>query len=157
MNSDIVRITKRKCENMAEKNNKKSWPRPTVIPLPDETYGCKNTSIDLLEEPWQMNLTPEKEFWKKETNFSKWESIKLPMQVEAPKGEYAFTREITIPEDWKDSRIIIRFDGVNCYGRIFVDGQYVMDHYGGFVSWDCDITKYTAPGCVRGVRTLSWT
>ena len=148
MNSDIVRITKRKCENMAEKNNKKSWPRPTVIPLPDETYGCKNTSIDLLEEPWQMNLTPEKEFWKKETNFSKWESIKLPMQVEAPKGEYAFTREITIPEDWKDSRIIIRFDGVNCYGRIFVDGQYVMDHYGGFVSWDCDITKYTAPGCV---------
>ena len=133
---------------MHENVKKKEWPRPSVIPLPDETYGCADIGIDLLKEPWQMNLTPETEFWKKEIKQSDWKEITLPMQVDAPKGEYAFTRELVIPKEWNDSRIFIRFDGVNCYGRVFVDGQYVMDHYGGFVSWDCDITKYTEPGRV---------
>ena len=51
---------------MHENVKKKEWPRPSVIPLPDETYGCADIDIDLLKEPWQMNLTPEPEFWKTE-------------------------------------------------------------------------------------------
>ena len=126
--------------------NKRIWPRPVVIPLPDETMGSGDVSINLLEEDWSMNLYPPQEFWKKDMDLSGWEKIGLPMQVDAPDREYAFAKDIHIPDDWKDSRIMIRFDGVNCYGRVFVDGQYVMDHYGGFVSWDCDITDYTAAG-----------
>ena len=34
--------------------NKRIWPRPVVIPLPDETMGSGDVSINLLEEDWSM-------------------------------------------------------------------------------------------------------
>ena len=64
--------------------NKRIWPRPVVIPLPDETMGSGDVSINLLEEDWSMNLYPPQEFWKKDMDLSGWEKIGLPMQVDAP-------------------------------------------------------------------------
>ena len=122
------------------------WPRPTVIPIPDETYGTGDIYRNLLVENWRMNLDPDADFFEKDADLSGWTEKELPDQVTAHGHEYAFARDIEIPADWSDSRILIRFDGVNCYARVFLDGQYIMDHYGGFVSWDCELTDHVTPG-----------
>ncbi len=38
------------------------------------------------------------------------------------------------------------FDGVYSYARVWINGNYVRDHSGGFTRWECDITQYATPG-----------
>lgn len=61
-------------------------------------------------------------------------------------NEYYYQREITIPEDFAGKRVLIRFDGVYSNARVWINGEYIRTHVGGFTTWDCDITKYAPPG-----------
>ena len=61
-------------------------------------------------------------------------------------NEYYYQREITIPEEFAGNRILVRFDGVYCNARVWIDGKYIRTHVGGFTTWDCDITEYAEPG-----------
>lgn len=45
------------------------------------------------------------------------------MQRTPSEREYAYAFELEIPEAWKGNRIFLRFDGVNCRTRVFVDGR----------------------------------
>ena len=61
-------------------------------------------------------------------------------------NEYYYQRELTIPEDYAGCRILLRFDGVYSNTRVWVDGEFVRLHEGGFTSWDCDLTEFVSPG-----------
>ena len=61
-------------------------------------------------------------------------------------NEYYYQREITVPEDFKGNRVLVRFDGVYSNARVWINGKYIRTHVGGFTTWDCDITEYAAPG-----------
>ena len=104
--------------------NKRIWPRPVVIPLPDETMGSGDVSINLLEEDWSMNLYPPQEFWKKDMDLSGWEKIGLPMQVDAPDREYAFAKDIHIPDSHKAERKERRFGAFPAHKGF---GRFVED------------------------------
>ena len=60
--------------------------------------------------------------------------------------EYYYQREITIPADYGDNRILIRFDAVYTNTRVWINGNYVRTHKGGFTTWDCDVTSFVKPG-----------
>jgi hypothetical protein len=60
--------------------------------------------------------------------------------------EYVLRRSFEVPRDYAGKAIFLRFDGVYSYGRVWINGQYVRDHYGGFTSWDCEITQHVRPG-----------
>jgi beta-galactosidase/beta-glucuronidase len=64
----------------------------------------------------------------------------------APNSEYLCWRRISIPRDFVDQRIFLRFDGVYSYARVWINSVYVRDHCGGFTSWDCEITEYVKAG-----------
>jgi hypothetical protein len=101
--------------------------------------------VSLNGDGWKLNLSPPSNFYDPGTAFSGWEDITIPSQVDAGEDEYAYAYGLKIPSEWKDHRIFLRFDGVNCYTRLFVDGVFLRDHYGGFVSWDCEITGRVIP------------
>lgn len=122
------------------------WPRPQVIPLPDAVYGEEAPRVCLNGGGWRVNLNPDPNFFATTADLSGWEETTVPLQLPTPEHEYAYVRDVAIPADWKGRRALIRFDGVNCLCRVFVDGKFVRDHYGGFVSWDCDITDFVTPG-----------
>lgn len=42
--------------------------------------------------------------------------------------------------------ILLRFDGVYSYARLWVNGKYIREHRGGFTRWDSDITHAVLPG-----------
>lgn len=125
--------------------NDRIWPRPQLNPLPQRTGGTDWPRI-CISGPWKINMEPCENFAAPDLDISAWDDVNVPVQIDGGKGEYAYARDITIPAEWQGDRIFLRFDGANCYARVFVDGVYVCDHYGGFVSWDCEITDFLAAG-----------
>lgn len=81
-----------------------------------------------------------------------WQNIKVPGEPLMQgfdiltNNEYYYRRQITVPEDFAGNKIIVRFDGVYCNARVWINGTYIKTHVGGFTTWDCDITEYAAPG-----------
>ncbi len=63
-----------------------------------------------------------------------------------PDREYPCRRRIRIPADFENQRTFVRFDGVYGYARVWINGVYVRDHFGGFTSWDCEITDHVKAG-----------
>lgn len=62
-------------------------------------------------------------------------------------GDTAFyTKTFTVPDDWRQSRVLLRFDGVSTHAVVKVNGQTVAEHEGGFVPFDADITAALKPG-----------
>lgn len=56
-------------------------------------------------------------------------------------GETAlYSREITIPADWKGKRIKIRFDGISSHAVVKLNGVKLGEHEGSFVPFEVDVT-----------------
>ena len=53
---------------------------------------------------------------------------------------------VQIPAEATGKTVLLRFDGVYSYARVWVNGKFVREHHGGFTSWDCDITGHVTPG-----------
>lgn len=122
------------------------WPRPRLNPLPQQTGNLTVSQLSLNGADWKLNLEPDEYFYDPASDYSSWQDINVPMEIEAGEHEYAYSRILHIPADWQQQRIFVRFDGANCYARVFVNGVFIRDHYGGFVSWDCEITDHIVPG-----------
>ena len=57
-----------------------------------------------------------------------------------------YKKQFVLPADYKGQRTILRFDGVYSYARLWVNGTYVREHFGGFSRWEADITSLVKPG-----------
>jgi hypothetical protein len=101
---------------------------------------------------WKFNLDPQEEFWKTSVVFQDWEDILVPgecqMQGLAIKHDrpFVYKRAIRIPEDYRDKEVRLVFYGVYSYARLWVNGQFVREHSGGFTRWECDISDHVTPG-----------
>ncbi len=122
------------------------WPRPQLNPLPLTASGLENPRVSLNGGGWKLQPTPPADFFDPATDISGWEDTDVPRQVEGGPAEYAYARTLDIPAQWEGCRVFLRFDGANCLARVFVDGTLAGEHYGGFVSWDCEITPYVQAG-----------
>ncbi len=60
--------------------------------------------------------------------------------------ESAYRTTITPPEDWTGLRVLLRFEGVYDYARVWINDRFVRDHIGGFTRWDADVTDLVTPG-----------
>jgi beta-galactosidase len=113
--------------------------------------GVKEPVISL-NGAWKFTTTPPPEFWRNEVSPDSWPAIEVPgeclMQGFKIQHDvaYPYKRKIDIPADFTGQRMLLRFDGVYSYARVWVNGRPVRDHHGGFTSWDCDITDFVSPG-----------
>jgi len=127
------------------------WPRPTVVPLPDSVAGVSRPVISL-NGTWKFTLTPPSGFWQNSVDPSAWSDIQVPGEP-AMQGfaimqntEYPYKKTAAIPADFAGKKIFLRFDGVYSQARVWVNGTFMRSHYGGFTSWNCDITPLVTPG-----------
>ncbi|GAA3569205.1 glycoside hydrolase family 2 protein [Snuella lapsa] len=57
-------------------------------------------------------------------------------------GETAYyTKHIEIPEDWKNKKIFVRFDGVSSHAIVKLNGKKITEHEGSFAPFEANITK----------------
>ncbi len=121
------------------------------IPVPKEVSGVSNPKVSLNGQ-WKFSLEPPINFWEKGINLSSWDAIMVPGEIRTQgfaiehDREVAYRKDIEIPEDFKGKSILLRFDGVYNYARVWVNGNFVKEHYGGFTTWYCDITKWVKAG-----------
>ncbi len=108
--------------------------------------------VILLNGTWKFSMDPPESFWDKDVDFAYWPDIQVPgecqMQGFAIKHDqpYVYKRELSIPEDFAGNDIFLAFYGVYSYARVWVNGEFVREHYGGFTKWNCDITDHVKPG-----------
>jgi len=122
-----------------------------LLPL---CLGCKNpkTSQILLNGTWKLSLNAPQGFESNDVNTEEWHDIQVPgecqMQGFAIKHDkpFVYKKEFVVPAHFKNQDIILCFDGVYSYARVWVNGAYVRDHTGGFTPWECDITSFVKPG-----------
>ena len=57
-----------------------------------------------------------------------------------------YRRDIEIPEEHKGKRVIVHFGAVDHISTVYVNGNKVGTHMGGFVGFEFDITDYLADG-----------
>ncbi|MGA2075622.1 MAG: glycoside hydrolase family 2 TIM barrel-domain containing protein [Terriglobia bacterium] len=128
-----------------------AWPRPTIVPLPSGVPGVSQPLIDLAGT-WKLTTSPASEFWTNAVDPSGWTDITVPGELTAQgipfarDNEFAYKRSVEIPTEAMGRKIVLRFDGVYSYARVWVNGKFVREHHGGFTAWDCDITDKVTPG-----------
>ena len=61
-------------------------------------------------------------------------------------GNVWYQREVFIPKGWAGQRIVLRFDAVTHYGKVWVNNQEVMEHQGGYTPFEQDISSLIKPG-----------
>ncbi|MBB6501958.1 glycoside hydrolase family 2 protein [Pedobacter cryoconitis] len=112
-----------------------------LSPQPSVT-GSVKTPVILLDGIWSFSIKGETQ--KKD--------IKVPGEWEmqgfkVAEGETAvYSREISIPDDWKGQKIKIRFDGISSHAVVRLNGAKVMEHEGSFVPFEGDMTALVKPG-----------
>lgn len=118
-----------------------------VIPL--QTTDVTKAKVSL-NGVWEINMSPENEVWK--NNSGNWQKIQVPgepamqgFKVENDK-EFFYRTTVPIPASAKNKTTMIRFNGVYSYARVFVNGHFVREHFGGFTAWDADISSFVEPG-----------
>jgi beta-galactosidase len=117
----------------------------------DEVGGVESPVVNL-NGTWKFTLAPPEEFWSEEVDPAGWADIEVPGECLMQGFEirhnvgYVYKKEIDVPADFSGRRIILRFDGVYSYARVWVNGLFVRDHHGGFTCWDCDITEFVEAG-----------
>ncbi|MEN8224839.1 MAG: sugar-binding domain-containing protein, partial [Bacteroidota bacterium] len=117
----------------------------------DFVKGVSDPLIDL-NGIWKVNIRPGEKFWELEDLNDEWKDILVPgecmMQGFPIKHDipFVYKKKIPIPGDFNEKTVILQFDGVYSYARVWINGNYVTDHSGGFTRWDCDITSFVKPG-----------
>lgn len=127
------------------------WTRPVIVPLPHSVRGVK-TPVVSLNGTWKFTLEPPADFWRGSVDPSGWSDVTVPgepwmqgYKIERDR-EYPYKKQIAIPADFAGQRVLLRFDGVYSVGRVWVNGTFAGEHYGGFTSWNLDITDLVEPG-----------
>ncbi len=113
--------------------------------------GVKNPEI-LLNGTWKFSMQPPDKFWENNIDFSGWPEIQVPgecqMQGFAIQHDqpYVYKTVFTVPEDFEGKHIQLDFYGVYSYARVWVNGIFIREHFGGFTKWSCNLTDQVAPG-----------
>ena len=69
------------------------------------------------------------------------ESALSGLQMEIEPGSYLFyRRKVTLPETWKDGRVLLHIGAADQVADVFVNGRPMGIHHGGYTSFSLDIT-----------------
>ncbi|CAE6914755.1 beta-galactosidase subunit alpha [Vibrio sp. B1FLJ16] len=124
------------------------------ILVPDKFYSQKMEDWGLITVPnmWQMEGHGDLQYTD--------EGFPFPIDVpfvpsDNPTG--AYQRTFTLGQQWDDKQTIIKFDGVETYFEVYVNGSYVGFSKGSRLTAEFDISQYVQQGeNLLCVRVMQW-
>lgn len=108
-----------------------------------------------INRDWQFTFSEqEDDFSKEATAKGNWERIGLPHSFSIPyfrsesfyEGYGWYQKTLEIDENWIDKSISLEFDGVFQVADIFLNGDKVGEHRGGYTGFTIDISKVAKSG-----------
>ncbi len=76
-----------------------------------------------------------------------WNQDALAGDTKYFRGLGNYKKNLQVPEDWKGSRLYLRFKGAANIANVFINGKHLSEHRGGYTAFNVDITdavKYGA-------------
>ncbi|WP_019613913.1 beta-galactosidase subunit alpha [Psychromonas ossibalaenae] len=122
--------------------------------VPDEFYSQYMNTWGSITVPnmWQMEGHGDLQYTD--------EGFPFPIDVpfvpsDNPTG--AYQRIFTLGETWNDKQTIIKFDGVETYFEVYINGHYVGFSKGSRLTAEFDISEYAQQGeNLLSVRVMQW-
>lgn len=114
---------------------------PHLIPKPE---SCENIrgNVQCLDGIW--------EFCHKD-DIESWHEIEVPSHIgdnldesRGFCGKYSYRKKVSMLPAWKNCNKILKFEGINGHAKLYVDGEYLTEHWNGFLTWNVDITEICA-------------
>ncbi|HIE51027.1 MAG TPA: hypothetical protein EYP85_04650 [Armatimonadetes bacterium] len=106
---------------------------------------------------WAFDFDPkdvgEKEEWFRAHAFTR--TIVVPYPWEAPlsgiadaeyQGAAWYQREFTVPAEWARQRVVLKFGAVDWEAKVWVNGEFVGEHVGGYSPFEFDLPDRVTPG-----------
>ena len=91
-----------------------------------------------------------------QTSFSDqgWEQVNLPHSFSLPyfmwksvyNGYGWYRKTIEMPAEWKGKQVSVEFEGIFIQSEVFLNGQRVGEHTGGYTGFCYDLTPFLKPG-----------
>ncbi|WP_078412573.1 beta-glucuronidase [Priestia abyssalis] len=100
--------------------------------LHDDQGDCNEVPLKKLEDTILMSVP------------ASYNDLSENPKVKNHVGKVWYEREFYIPEHWNGKRIVLRFGSVTHYGKVWINGQYVMEHAGGYTPFEEDISPYVS-------------
>jgi len=124
------------------------------ILVPEEFYSQKMEQWGQITVPnmWQMEGHGDLQYTDEGFPFP----IDVPfVPTDNPTG--AYQRTFTLGENWNDKQTIIKFDGVETYFEVYVNGEYVGFSKGSRLTAEFDISKFVQQGDnLLSIRVMQW-
>jgi beta-glucuronidase len=133
---------------------------PTASQAPDETASpiaaTPPASLPLSGE-WRFSIDQdelgEQQGWAKPSyDDSAWATVTVPhtWNVMPDHSDYEglawYRRAFTIPAESKDAHLRLRFEAVFYLARVWLNGQYLGTHEGGYTPFEFDVSTVAKPG-----------
>lgn len=64
-------------------------------------------------------------------------------------GNIWYEKEFTVPHFIKDNRLVLRFGSVTHSAEVYLDGEFITEHKGGFTPFEADVSEYIKEGVNR--------
>jgi Beta-galactosidase/beta-glucuronidase len=85
-----------------------------------------------------------------QNNIGEWEKTSIPHTWNADaythKGYYKgigwYRKQVTIPQSWNNKQLFLKFEAASKSAEIFINGEFVGEHKGGYTAFTFDITPY---------------
>ncbi len=105
---------------------------------------------------WQYTPEFRTEFLDMTYDEKHWETVAIPhTNKEVPYNyfdeksyqfESCYKKRITLPEKKKNKRWILHFDGVMVWAKVYLNGEFIGEHKGGYTPFSFDITEKACYG-----------
>ncbi len=122
--------------------------------VPDEFYSQTMNDWGHITVPnmWQMEGHGDLQYTDEGFPFP----IDVPfVPTDNPTG--AYQRTFTLGPQWDNQQTIIKFDGVETYFEVYVNGEYVGFSKGSRLTAEFDISKFAQQGeNLLSVRVMQW-
>lgn len=129
-------------------------PVPTTVVSP--LVVIPRTSLPLLED-WRFaidkNKVGEQQGWANPVyDDSAWTTVTVPhtWNVMSDYADYSglawYRRAFTLPAESKAAHLRLRFEGVFYLARVWLNGQYLGEHEGGYTPFEFDVSDSVKPG-----------
>ncbi|MBQ9693033.1 MAG: glycoside hydrolase family 2 [Clostridia bacterium] len=107
-------------------------------------HALKRDSYICLNGKWSFKVLGKKGKIKKETEIL----VPFPPQSRISGADYVtdisdvlvYERDFTVPQDFKKDRVLLHFGAVDQIAQVFVNGEKVGEHAGGYLPFNFDIT-----------------
>ena len=70
--------------------------------------------------------------------------------------EMMYRRVFHLPENWNGKRILLHFEAVDYYSKIWVDGKFIGEHKGGYDAFQFDITDALSSDVNHEISLVVW-